>query len=167
MYRLRTKPISMPQVIIPVCLLLAACGSSAASFTLHTEFTETFEQPALAIIHLFGYEKTLADAPASLIETYEIEVGQMPATLDIEIPDAAHERIDQGVGPVTADRAAFYFAVYVDVDGDAQICPGDWSQDFGVAEPQVFDGQPPSTVAVAMKLNDESYVCRPAFLQRP
>ena len=105
MYRLRTKPISMPQVIIPGCLLLAACGSSAASFTLHTEFTETFEQPALAIIHLFGYEKTLADAHASLIETYEIEVGKMPATLDIEIPDAAHERIDQGVGPLTARRS--------------------------------------------------------------
>ncbi|HVK71245.1 MAG TPA: hypothetical protein VM694_42615, partial [Polyangium sp.] len=74
----------------------------------------TLGEPATAHITLWGYDSRLADASATAIRRYALEVTALPVDLALDIPANAHALIDQGVGPVAREDAAFYFSVMVD-----------------------------------------------------
>ena len=73
----------------------------------------------------------------------------------IKLADAV-ARIDQGAGPVSAERARFYLAeVYVDVDSDLAICDGDLEQDFTGFEFTSFDADGPTErITFALRVRD-------------
>jgi hypothetical protein len=115
-----------------------------------TRFTlseTTFAPEARADVTLYGFDTSLADAAASVIATYRLALPG--GALTVDSPDSPHELIDQGTGPVPAERAQFYFTVFVDLNGDGTICPGDLRQDFDKSPFETF-AQPPSSIDLAM-----------------
>ena len=106
-----------------------------------------FPSEARAVVTLYGFDVALADAAASVIAEYRLALPGSALTVDI--PDSPHELIDQGNGPVPVDRAKFYFNVFIDLNGDGQICPGDLRQDFDVSPFETF-ATPPSSIDLAL-----------------
>jgi hypothetical protein len=142
-------------------LATSGCSSSASStsITISQAPAGAFPAEARAIVWLWGYDEYLADASATLVASYVLPIVEMSA-LDVEVPDQPHELIDQGFGPVSAEDARFYFNVYVDLNGDGQLCPGDLRQDFDVTEFATF-AIPPTTIDVAVTEIDSAGPCEP------
>jgi hypothetical protein len=152
----------MKAALLASCLLVSACSSEGerprTSITLSQLPTGT-STSARAVIWLWGYSSSLADARASLIEAYALPIEPgMPVA--VEIPANPHEMIDQGHGPVSAADARFYFSVYVDVDGDGQLCPGELRQDFELS-PWASFATPPTSIDVALTEIDANRPCEP------
>jgi hypothetical protein len=126
--------------------LLVGCGSGSTT-TRFTLSETTFPPEARADVTLYGFDTSLADAAASVIADYRLALPG--GALTVDIPDSPHELIDQGNGPVPAERAEFYFDVFVDLNGDAKICLGDLRQDFDVSPFKTF-ATPPSSIDLAM-----------------
>ncbi|MDI1435367.1 hypothetical protein [Polyangium sorediatum] len=111
----------------------------------------TLDEPATAHITLWGYDSRLADASATAIRRYTLEVTALPVDLELDIPANPHSLIDQGVGPVAREDAGFYFSLVVDVDRDGQQCEKDLVQDFDRSDFTSFDEEPPQTYKVFVK----------------
>jgi hypothetical protein len=152
----------MEKLIITLVLVLAACDQTT-TLTLAPPSPVTFDKPAETYVHLWGYDVHLADASASLIESYRFSVTSLPVSQDLSIPSNLHRRIDQGHGPVSAEDAGFYLSVYIDRNRDGDICEGDFSQDYQRAEPEFFRSGLPSEIEIFVKENDSTYPCRPAL----
>jgi hypothetical protein len=125
---------------VAIWYVLTAC-SSGEKTELRTNRVD-FPSTARVIVWLWGYDNQVADLSASLIRAYDEPANQGPILL--EIPDEPHRLIDQGLGNVPQERASFYFSVYVDLNGDAQLCPGDLRQQ--VDDLPFYNGAPPETI---------------------
>jgi len=142
--------------IAMVCAALVGCGGGDSNVELSLT-GQTLGDNARAIVSLYGYNTSVADEAATLIESYDLPAA---ATLDLEIPANPHELIDSAHGPTTASEAKYYFAVYVDVNADGQLCPGDLREDFG-ADLVTFT-TPPSALSVPMTPIATNTPCRSA-----
>src|SRR5262245_1963851 len=129
-----------------VTMILAACGSGSTTTTFTLSET-AFSPEARAHVTLYGFDTSLADAAASVIAEYRLALPG--GALVVDVPDSPHELIDQGTGPVPAERARFYFDVFVDLNGDGQICPGDLRQDFDASPFETF-ALPPSSIDLTL-----------------
>lgn len=127
-----------------------ASGPGVTTLTLAHE-PVTFDQPATAYVTLWGSDRQIADASASAVERYEIEVGALPAELKLTIPKNPHERIDQGHGPTARENANYYFSVTVDVGRDGKVCASDFVQDFDRTDVSAFGGVPPDDYTITVK----------------
>ena len=112
-----------------------------------------------AIVWLWGEDRNLADASATLIERYTLTIEPAGRVM-VLLPDRPHERIDQGLGPVEIDEATFHFSIFVDVDGDGALCPGDLRQDF-VASHLAFFAALPASLRIALTPISSSDACMP------
>ncbi|HEU4404441.1 MAG TPA: hypothetical protein VFS43_04030 [Polyangiaceae bacterium] len=119
----------------------------------------TFDQPATAHVTLWGSDRELADASASAVERYEIQVGALPVELELNIPNSPHERIDQGHGPVAREDARYYFSVTVDVGRDGKLCASDFVQNFDRTDFSSFGEAPPDAYTIIVKEYGDR--CRP------
>ncbi len=139
----------------------SAEGTSNAGGTILTLDHEpmTLDQPATAHVTLFGYDHNLADASATAVARYTLEVEALPVDLELDIPEDPHTLIDQEAGPVGPDKARFYFHIAVDVDLDGQLCEEDIIQDFDRSEFTSFATKPPEEHKVFVKRLGAA--CRP------
>lgn len=136
--------------------LLVGCGSdsiTAVSVTTQEDFTADTR----GIAWLWGTATDVADVGASLIASYDRSMTGRGFVIDV--PENPHELIDQGHGPVTADRAEFYFDVFIDLDGDGMLCPEDLRQDYDETPFQTF-ATPPKTLSVVMTPIPATETCR-------
>lgn len=113
-------------------------------------------------VALYGHDTTLADAPATLLKTFEFPLAALPDTVPIVVPADARERIEfVGKEPLPAENVGFYLVAHGDVDGDGQICPGELMM---AGEPFFFGPEIPSgAVAVPMIVKDAKFGCRSAL----
>jgi len=115
-------------------------------------------------VTIYGYDPLLADVEASVIDTAELPLTALPATLEIVLPADAHTRIRVGDLPpeVAAADARYYLAVYGDLDGDGEICPGElakqWDQRAGFGPDAPAAAMPITLIPYAADLP-----CRPAL----
>lgn len=147
-------------VLLP--LLLLGCGSSGTETTLTLTQLPTDAGPeARVLVKLWGYDRSLADAAASPIGFWQLPLDAS-GVFQLDIPEDPHTLIDQGQGPVPASEAGFYFKVYVDLDGDGQLCPGDLHQDYDVTDQEFYDAVVPSSITVALAPFEAGRPCEPA-----
>jgi hypothetical protein len=139
-------------------LLVAGCGSSSiTAISLTPPRGGQLAPEARGIVWMWGTDANVADVGATLIDTYDQRLTG--AGLAIDVPENAHELIDQGFGPVSAENARFYFDVFVDQDADGELCPGDLRQDFEVTAFETYP-VPPQTLSVALSTIPSSEACR-------
>ena len=152
--------------VLALALFLLGCGSESRSpsrITLAlTQVPSAYGPEARVIVKLWGYDRGLADASASMIASWRLPLDAT-SVLELDLPADPHELIDQGAGPVRAEEAGYYFDVHVDVNGDDQLCPGDLRQDYGVAEPAFFVAVLPSSLTVPLTLIEAGRACEPAL----
>jgi hypothetical protein len=127
-----------------------ASGTGVTTLTLEHE-PVTFDQPLTAYVTLSGSDRQVADASASVVERYEIEVRALPVELELTIPKNPHERIDQGHGPTARENANYYFSVTIDVGRDGKVCANDFVQDFDRTDFSVFGEAPPDDYTIIVK----------------
>ncbi|HEY0132446.1 MAG TPA: hypothetical protein VGB85_00165 [Nannocystis sp.] len=158
-------------LMIPLLVLAGCTGSDGGSGSAeHISLEVTFPpevQPgpqATLVVTLYGYDPGFADASATVIQTDAVPLTATPGMFTIEFPTDAHERIDQGNGPVAFEDARYYFVFYGDLDDDRQICAGELFQDHDNDGPYDFGpGAPPETVTIPMRIVDASFPCRSAY----
>jgi hypothetical protein len=139
----------LARLILPLFLIGCGSGSESQTTLTLTQMPSAHGPEARVIVALWGYDRYLADAGASLIASWQLPL-EPTGVVELDIPDEPHALIDQGEGPVAADQAGYYFQIHVDVDGDGQLCPGDLRQDYAVADQEFFDAVPTSlTVPLA------------------
>ena len=143
------RPFALPALLAALAGALPACdpGSGAQGTTelaLSSREKFSLSENSRALVLLWGYDRTLADAGATLISRFNQSASKLPLKLDV--PANPHELIDQGLGPVAQHNAKFYFNVFIDLDGDGQICMGDLVQDYDAADQQFFDYELPASV---------------------
>ena len=107
----------------------------------------------------WGSEGGLQDAGASAVARYAIEVESLPAAIELDLPKDPHAQIDQGHGPVTREKASYYFSVTVDVGRDGKVCASDLVQDYNRTGTKAFGDAPPRSHTIAVKEYGDS--CRP------
>jgi hypothetical protein len=148
----------MTSTRLTLLALLAACGSDRSDMPTSFVLSQsTFPAEARAHVTLYGYDSGLADVAAGIVATYVLPLPGGPVIVDI--PDSPHELIDQGHGPVPVDRARFYFAFDVDLNGDGRICPGDLRQDFDRTPFQTY-ARPPSEIDLSLVEIEAGGPCR-------
>ncbi len=81
-------------------------------------------------VTLFGYDATVADVGASVIETWDVDVSMLPAVIDLDFPTDFAERIEHNNGD--PDQHEYYVHVWIDADGDGELCGTDLTE---VGEP--------------------------------
>jgi hypothetical protein len=142
----------MKAATFSLVLALAACGGGASETELMlSQLPSELPPSATAVVWVWGYDDNVQDASASLVGSFLGEISASGA-LAIPLPDDPEAMIDQGFGPVSSADSKFYFSVYVDVNGDDQICPDvDLGQDYA-ATPIIFFTDLPSELVVAVRL---------------
>ncbi len=145
-------------------LAASGCDDGAESFDLDVSGPAEVEfgPSSQLTVSLYGRDTTLADVPATLLETFEFPLAARPDTVTIVVPKDARERIEfVGKEPLPAEDVGFYLVVQGDIDGDGQICPGELIRAGGSISfgPEI----PSGPVAVALIVKDAKYGCRPAF----
>lgn len=140
-----------------VCLaFLAGCGSdSITAVSVTTQ--QDFSADTRGIAWMWGTATDVADVGATLIASYDRPLTGRGFVIDV--PENPHELIDQGFGPVSADRAEFYFDVFIDLDGDGMLCPDDLRQNFDDTPFETY-ATAPETLSVVMELIPTSETCR-------
>lgn len=133
---------------------LAACGADPGAIDVSVTGPDdvTLSAASRLTLSIYGYDTRIADQSATLIRTRVEPITALPVVVSVALPDDALARVDPTVGGDLAANVRFYLAgVYVDVDGDGAICPGELTQDFGPDGPLVFgvDG-PGGPLAIPM-----------------
>ncbi len=144
-------------------LAASGCDDGPESFDLEVSGPAEVElgPSSQLTVSLYGHDTTLADAPATLLETFEFPLAALPDTVTIVVPEDARERIEfVGKEPLPAENLGFYLVVDGHVDGDGQICPGELIR---AGEAFFFGPEIPSgPVAMPLIVKDAKYGCRPA-----
>jgi len=97
--------------------------------------------------HLYGIDAFIADASATRVATIAREVSGVPAELSLDLPDDLVSLIDEDVRPADPEDASFYFVIYLDSDGDGEVCDGEyWASSFDHAELSWSGPQPPASI---------------------
>lgn len=97
----------------------AVSASEKSPETLKIEFsgTDAFTiKNARLKVSLYGMDKKLADAPATLITEQEYEQKSIPFTINLPIPENAESKIN----PKPAGPAKYYVTISWDSDGNGK-----------------------------------------------
>ncbi len=127
--------------------------------TMAYSFEREFDPPAEALVLLRGYDINDPSEMATIINVERFDVTELPTDLALENPDDPHLLIEQGLVEVSAEDARFYFTIYVDVDGDGQICPGDFGQDWSRSQLSSFGVNLPDTLELFVAERDDGLGC--------
>ncbi len=97
--------------------------------------------------HLYGIDAFVADAAATRVVAIEREVSGVPADVSLDLPDDLVSLIDEEVRPADPEDALFYFVLYLDGDGDGEVCDGEyWASSGEHAELSWSGPQPPASI---------------------
>lgn len=85
---------------------------------------------------VWGYDELAADTSASslLVSSYDLRPQSVPYYLRFSESDLQSIEYQSG----SANSLRFYITMNVDVDGDGQICNGDFRQDYSISPPERF-----------------------------
>lgn len=154
--------------ILPL-LILCSCADSTNEVELVDPDGVGVEITGTAMIGLKAYFRGITDnaSPASVLDIHLRDVDGLPTTLRIDFADDPHTLFDNS-DPELADQLLFFYTVTIDVDGDGQICPGDWIRDgvtelFTDTDGTIYTGfvTPPSSFQIALTPAPNDYRCHP------
>ncbi len=91
---------------------------------------------------LLGFDVSIADVGSTIIDSsvYELSDTVLPVRLGYSFPDDADDLIEWSNGDPEQHR--FWFHVWVDLDGDGQLCEGELVEAGEPAGPVAFGTDP-------------------------
>lgn len=108
-------------------------------------------------ITLYGYDRYLADAPATLISSHEQKIASFPATVTIEVPANPQTLIEKDLdidqNSLEADDSSYYIHVTID-DGNGNSdlpCGVQYTQDWEKSDWESFQLGEISTLEIWLK----------------
>ena len=130
-------------------LTISACDDDDNDYTVRLQSTPGVQASnATAQITLFGFDRTVADGPATAVDQTFASISGIPADITLTWPSNPHTLIDVGFGPVDVSDGRYYLSVFVDIDGDGMICMGDYIQDFDQTPFRSFSDKPVSVTVI-------------------
>ncbi len=153
----------MKSTLQSACLGLASlyacqgCGDGGIQVHLVSTVPIALVEPARLKVQLWGYDTTIADQDASLLQEYTDTLPSIPRTYSLRY----HESLAGKIAPQASGPFSYYLTFYADGNGDGVVGPGDLRQDYSAA--------PPRFQPTMGGLSGDYFiqVCEPTFPARP
>jgi hypothetical protein len=148
--------------------LLMSCDSplqpDTYDYTLHVNLESdipiAFNDSSKINIKVWGYSRFVADAPATNLITLDTTISSINQVYTLSFRKEDFERVTYRSGQ--AGEFGYYFSLNIDMNGDGQICSGDYRQDFDKTDIVFFDESDTGEKSLAVYITrDTSGICFP------
>lgn len=108
------------------------------------------KESSMGFFFLYGLDNSVNNAPSSLIKADSVRIDTLPYEFTYYFPEKPDKYI--AYQDRNSNDYSYYISFYLDINGDFQICQGDYSKEVLIDENNTFTTPPDTMVMYVSEL---------------